>query len=196
MQFRTYLSLLPLLGLTATALPIPSPDAADTSASPAGCSDISFKSFAWIARNIDFHASYTFTTPAHQNSWGYASFDLYNPADQSTAHCEAASNQLNDFFYGTVPYKCNDTQRVGSTSFDFARPNNRLRVNQTWTCNDKEPQWPATFTGRGDVNLTLSCNETTWENPNWTIGQIYSSREIKCAAVQAVIKPYEMEAIA
>ncbi|KAK4096731.1 hypothetical protein N658DRAFT_510972 [Parathielavia hyrcaniae] len=196
MQLSAYLALLPLLGLTATASPNPSPDAAETTASPAGCSDISFKSFAWLARSFDFHASYIFTTPAHQNSWGYASFDLYNPADQSTARCEAASNQLSDFFYGTVPYKCNDTQRVGSTSFDFSRASSRLRVNQTWTCDDKDPQWPTIFTGRGDVNLTLSCTDTTWQNPNWTMGEIYSSRDVQCAPVDASIEPYEMEAIA
>jgi hypothetical protein len=142
MHFHASLALLPLLGLTSTASPIPSPDPAEAGSSPAGCSDTSFKSFAWIARSFDFHASYTFTTPAHQNSWGYVSFDLFNPADQTTTHCEAASSQLSDFFYGTVPYKCNDTQRRGSTSFDFNRPLNQLRVNQTWTCDDRDPQYP------------------------------------------------------
>jgi hypothetical protein len=127
--------------------------AASVSASPiqhsprqdqAGCSETSFQSFAWLARQFDFHASYIFTTPAHQNSWGYVSFDLFNPADQSATHCQAASNQLSDFFYGTMQYQCDDEAagRIGSTSFDFARPTNQLRVNQTWTCYDNEPEYP------------------------------------------------------
>jgi hypothetical protein len=53
-----------------------------------------------------------------------------------------------------------------------------------------------TFTGRGDVNLTLGCTDTTWQNPNWTMGQIYSNREIKCAHVDSIIKPTELSAVA
>lgn len=140
MHFTTPLTL-SLLGL-ATASPITSRSPAEAAASPAGCSDVSTDNFAWAVRAFDFHASYTFTTPAHQNSWGYVSFDLVNPADQSTAHCEAASSQLSDFFYGTVQYKCNDTLRAGSTRFDFSRPANQLRVEQSWVCDDVDPQWP------------------------------------------------------
>jgi hypothetical protein len=142
MHFRTAFAAVPLLALTATASPVPNPKAAVDARSPAGCSAASFKNFAWTAKNFDFHASYIFTTPAHQNSWGYVSFDLVNPADQTTTHCEGQSNQLSDFFYGTVPYKCNDTARIGRTSFDFARPTNQLRLNQTWTCDDTDPQYP------------------------------------------------------
>jgi hypothetical protein len=53
-----------------------------------------------------------------------------------------------------------------------------------------------TFTGRGDVNYTLGCTDTTWQNPNWTMGQIYSSREVKCGRVDSTIKPTELSAIA
>jgi len=196
MQFLTSLALLPLLGLTSTASPVPNPKPAASGNSPAGCSATSFGKFAWTVKNFDFHASYIFTTPAHQNSWGYVSFDLVNPADQSTAHCEAASSQLSDFFYGTVQYKCNDTQRLGSTSFDFARPTNQLRLNQTWTCDDTDPQWPTTFTGRGHVDLPLECTDKTEENPDWQMGEIYSSRTITCAKVDSTFKPTELSAVA
>ena len=137
MQFRSPLALLPLLSLTSTASPIFSPRTAESTA-VTGCSDVSWKAMSWTARAFDFHASYIFSTPAHQNSWGYASFELFNPADQSTTHCEAASNQLSDFFYGTLEYKCNDTR----TTFDFNRPANQLRVKQSWVCADKDPQYP------------------------------------------------------
>ncbi|SPQ21421.1 35e64df5-874b-46de-bc58-438c11884562 [Thermothielavioides terrestris] len=196
MHLRTPSALLSLLALalttSASPVAVPRAEAADTQ----GCTDTSFRGFAWLARSFDFHASYVFTTPAHQNSWGFVSFDLYNPADKSTAHCEASSDQLSDFFYGNMPYKCNDTGRIGATSFDFSRPANRLRVNQTWTCDDRDPQWPTTFTGRGTANLSLDCTDTTWKNPNWTMGQIYSSRTIKCKPVDARILPVDLSAVA
>lgn len=134
MQFLTS-TILPLLALPwfSTASPVTLPR------SEPGCSDLSFKSFSWEVRAFDFHASYLFTTPAHQNSWGYASFELYNPATKTSTHCEASSNQLQDFFYGTIQYKCGES---GSTSFDYNRADNKLRVNQSWVCDDKDPQWP------------------------------------------------------
>jgi hypothetical protein len=136
-------SALPLLLLpfTTTASPVA---VTQSTANDGGCSDTSFHKFSWRALAFDFHASYTFSTPAHQNSWGYVSFDLLNPADDSTTHCEAQSSQLSDFFYGTVPYRCNDTgaDRLGTTTFDFSRPSGQLRLNQTWTCDDQDPQWP------------------------------------------------------
>ncbi|KAK4201966.1 hypothetical protein QBC40DRAFT_277171 [Triangularia verruculosa] len=170
--------------------------ARQTNSDETSCSDTSFKHFQWQASNFDFHASYIFSTPAHQNSWGYASFDLLNPADQSTAHCSAASNQLNDFFYGTVQYSCNDTLRGGSTKFDFNRPTGELRVEQSWTCRDQDPQYPITFTAKGSANFTLECNQEFYQNANWTIGQIYSSRTITCGNVDSAVVPYEISAIA
>ncbi|KXX73715.1 hypothetical protein MMYC01_207260 [Madurella mycetomatis] len=178
--------------------------ATSVSASPirprqAACTTTSFESFAWLARQFDFHASYVFRTPSHQNSWGYVSFDLFNPADQSTTHCQAQSNQLSEFFYGTVPYRCDDegAGRSGRTSFDFDRATGRVRLNQTWTCTDQDPQWPITFTGRGEVNFALDCTETTYQNPNWTIGETYSSREIKCTPIEETkIVPFELSAVA
>ncbi|KAK3994808.1 hypothetical protein QBC44DRAFT_40624 [Cladorrhinum sp. PSN332] len=172
-----------------------------TSASPLSrrsvCSETSFKHFNWTVKSFDFHANYIFSTPAHQNSWGYSSFDLFNPADLSTVSCSAASSQLNDFFYGTIPYTCNDTAtgRHGATKFDFNRPTGELRANQTWTC-DLDQQYPITFTGYGAVNLTLDCDQTFYQNPNWTIGEIYSRRDITCQKVDTVMEPYQMEAIA
>ncbi|KAL2268954.1 hypothetical protein VTJ83DRAFT_3800 [Remersonia thermophila] len=188
-----HLSLAALLLGLAAASPVAAP--APISVSPAGCADNSFKNFSWQAQNFDFQASYIFTTPSHQNSWGYVSFDLFNPAVQKTTRCEAASNQLSDFFYGTVQYKCNDTALIRETSFDFNRPLNQLRVKQRWTCDDRNPMYPITINAQGNVNLTLSCTDNTWKNPSWQIGQIYSSRTIQCQPVNSPILPQEMSAV-
>ena len=122
------------------------------------CADTSFGHFSWALSSFDYHASFIFTTPAHQNSWGYVNFNLTNPAIGSsvTTVCSASSNQLSDFFYGTVQYTCTNTGSeeeeglkksdsssvVGKTTFDFNRPTGELRFNQSWTCRDQDPRYP------------------------------------------------------
>ncbi|KAK0666864.1 hypothetical protein QBC41DRAFT_325062 [Cercophora samala] len=194
MYLASVLSLaLPLILTSTSASPI---STRQTNSDGSSCSDTSFNNFQWQASNFDFHATYTFSTPAHQNSWGYASFDLLNPADQSTVSCSATSSQLNDFFYGWTQYSCNDTLRGGSTKFDFNRPTSELRVEQSWTCRDQDPQYPVTFTAKGSANLTLGCSEDFYQNANWTMGEIYSRRTVTCGKVDAVVVPYEISAIA
>jgi hypothetical protein len=53
-----------------------------------------------------------------------------------------------------------------------------------------------TIHGYAQVNLTLSCTDNTYQNPNWTLGQIYSDREVKCAPVTIPVQPYEITAVA
>lgn len=53
-----------------------------------------------------------------------------------------------------------------------------------------------TFTGRGGTNFNLTCTDETWENPNWELGQIYSSRTITCDKVDKTFKPDELTAVA
>jgi hypothetical protein len=111
-----------------------------------GCSDTSFHDFEWTIKDFDYHASYIFTTPAHQNSWGYVNFNITNPAVPFTVPCSAASSQLSDFFYGTQIYTCTLPEDApagaGPTTFTFSRPSGELAVNQTWTCSDVDPQYP------------------------------------------------------
>jgi hypothetical protein len=98
---------------------------------------------------LDFHASYLFTTPAHQNSWGYVNFTLTNPANPSDATvCSAQSDQLQTFFYGNQWYTCTSpaSSTTGNSSnptsgpltaafrFLFSETESRLDVNQTWEC--------------------------------------------------------------
>ncbi|KAI1085450.1 hypothetical protein F5B20DRAFT_518413 [Whalleya microplaca] len=163
-----------------------------------GCFDASFGNFSWSVENFDYHASYIFTTPAHQNSWGYVNFNLTNPALEYQAVCSASSNQLSDFFYGTMAYNCTEPDGTSAeTKFDFSRPSGVLNVNQTWDCSDKDPQYPVTVWAYGTANLTLDCTDETWTNPNWTTpGTIYSSRTVQCKPVTLPLKPYEMRSVA
>ncbi|KAK0636044.1 hypothetical protein B0T17DRAFT_517966 [Bombardia bombarda] len=165
----------------------------------AGCTATSLGDFAWEIQNFVYHASYIFTTPAHQVSGGHVSFNVTNPAfgDAPAATCSGDSSQLQDFFYGWQSFNCTSNfEKVFSTTFSFEHANGDLRLNQTWSCNDQAPQYPTRFTAAGAANITLDCTETVYQNPNWTSGQTYSSRDVRCAPVTVPMKPYEISAVA
>ncbi|KAK3988890.1 hypothetical protein QBC44DRAFT_95803 [Cladorrhinum sp. PSN332] len=145
----------------------------------------SLSDLKWTVHGFDYHASYIFTNPAHQNSWGYVNFNISNSVVPYTASCSAASNQLSDFFYGTQEYNC---QLIGQgapagagVKFKFSRPSGQLDIKESVVCQGKPED--KTFAVSGATNLTLSCTDVTTVNQNWTVGQIYSSREVKCAPV-------------
>ncbi|KAK5635992.1 hypothetical protein RRF57_011704 [Xylaria bambusicola] len=162
-----------------------------------GCTSISFGDFAWTIEDFTYHAGYVFSTPAHQISSGSVDFNITNPAFSEKVSCTAYSTVLTDFFYGNMNYNCDVPEGSGiGTSFSFSRPLNQLNINQTWTCSDEYPQYPITFTAYGTVNLTLDCQQTYWQNPNWTLGEIYSDREISCNPVTLPLTPYSKTAVA
>ncbi|KAM0252842.1 hypothetical protein ACHAQJ_007528 [Trichoderma viride] len=166
--------------------PPPPPPAAS------GCTASSTKVSQWTVDDFDFHASYTFSTPAHQNSWGYVNFTLTNPALGYTPICSAASDQLSDFFYGNFVYNCQVPSNItDKATFTFSRPDNSLLINQTWNCADEGSR----FSAQGGVNLNLTCSDTTWQNPDWTPGQIYSQRTVACGKVTVPATIEEMSAV-
>lgn len=167
--------LTPLL-LAASALAAPT--ARDES-----CVDRSQQVTKWKVIKFDFHSSYIFTTPAHQNSWGYVNFTLENPAVDYKPVCSAQSSRLNDFFYGDELYDCELPEGAsgGVAQFTYARPSGVLHLNQSWSCAD-EGAW---FQAKGGVDLDLNCHETEWQNPDWKQGEMYSTRNIDCNYVDA-----------
>lgn len=168
-----------------------------------GCFDTSFNALAWGLEDFVYNASYLFTTPAHQNSWGYANFQLSNTALKYDATCSAASSQLSDFFYGTLNYECEMPSPQGdgtTTTFSFDYPGKKLGINQTWTCSDNDPQYPTTFKAEGTISLDLDCDDTgTVVNPDWKQGDgsFYSTRYVSCAPINLKdVKPDYVSAIA
>lgn len=141
--------LLQTLILTITALPLATsttipPREAEPNA-PNSCSappprpncESKAKSLKWTVQDFDYHASYIFTTPAHQNSYGYVNFNLTSTAVGFTASCSASSSQLTDFFYGTQWYTCilsPDAPAGSVVEFQFNRPTGQLDVRQTVVC--------------------------------------------------------------
>ncbi|KAI0393952.1 hypothetical protein F5Y17DRAFT_279988 [Xylariaceae sp. FL0594] len=164
------------------------------------CSKVSFSDFSWNVEAFTYHASYIFSTPAHQIASGTVAFNITNPAVPNTkVSCSAYSSQLTDFFYGDFVYTCQQPgagSKITETTFDYNAVTGHLDVNQTWTCNDQDPKYPITFRALGSANLTLHCKEDDYQNSNWTIGQIYSSRTINCAPVNLPIHPTEKSAVA
>ncbi|KAG5975973.1 hypothetical protein E4U55_007516 [Claviceps digitariae] len=156
------------------------------------CTRQSGQTREWHVKDLDYHASYIFTTPAHQNSWGYIKFTLENPSQKFKSQCEGSSNQLSDFFYGNFVYNCTQPVSNSAATFTFSRPTGQLMVNQTWTCASEGSR----FWAEGGANLTLSCKDETWHNPEWKMGQIYSSRVITCDHLDASIPILEMAAVA
>jgi alternaria allergen 1 len=97
----------------------------------------------WQLEDFDFHASYVFSTPSHQNSLGYVSFTAVNPVHDTRTKCSAQSNRLNDFFYGDVEYACetDGDRNLGAAKFTFDRPSGEVKMEQTWYCHDN-PAFP------------------------------------------------------
>lgn len=113
-------------------------------ATQAACLDTSLHSFAWTVE-LEYHAFWYFTTPAHQNSWGTVAFNLTNPAVRTILQCRADSNRLPDFFAGEQTYNCSlpsaEPAVLPFTLFRFAS-RSRLDVNQSWACDDLDSGSP------------------------------------------------------
>ncbi|KAL1900537.1 hypothetical protein Sste5346_002260 [Sporothrix stenoceras] len=181
-----------LVGLLASAAAVSAaPTARD--ANP-GCTAASLGNFDWSIAEFVYNKSIVFSTPAHQIDNGIVQFNLTNPALAYPAVCQAYSTQLSDFFYGNIIYNCTSEGDETTTTFAFNAPAETLDVNQTWTCSDKDPQYPDTFHYQGSVNLTLDCTSDYYKNPNWEIGQIYTSNLTTCKQEGVTVTPYAAEA--
>jgi hypothetical protein len=62
-----------------------------------------------------------------------------------------------------------------------------LTANQSTTCR-------IYFKAFGSGTVQLSCNETKYQDTNWTSGQIYSTNFVECAKTNLSITPSEISA--
>ncbi|KAL2131456.1 hypothetical protein VTI74DRAFT_5086 [Chaetomium olivicolor] len=147
----------------------------------------------WTVHGFDYHASYIFSTPSHQNSWGYVNFNITNNVVPYTAVCSAASSQLTDFFYGTVEYTCTlpaTAPASAAVKFRFSRPSGQLDITESIVCSENKLK--GTFVASSSTDLPLTCTETKTENPDWQPGEIYSSRDIKCIPIDIIFTPLQV----
>lgn len=162
---------------------------------PRGACSTSFS--GWTIHDLTYDASYIFTTPAHQNSWGNVRFNVSNPAIDYQVACSGASSQLQDFFYGQQVYGCTVPEGSGGkATFTFNRASGEVAFNQTWYCRE-DPQYPARFNAGGAATAELDCTDSgTVVNTNWTMGQIYSTRIVACKPVTLPMKADWINAVA
>ncbi|KAI0437517.1 hypothetical protein F4803DRAFT_565984 [Xylaria telfairii] len=163
-----------------------------------GCTSVSFGDFSWTIEAFTYYSSDVFSTPSREVASGSVDFNLTNPAVPEKVHCTGFSTMPAALFFGDVDYTC--TAPAGSktkTSFTFSRITNELGITQTWKCSDRDPQYPVTFTGYGTVNLTLDCQATNYQNPDFTSPDngVYSIRTTKCAPVTLSLTPEHKTAV-
>ncbi|KAF2396455.1 hypothetical protein EJ06DRAFT_240766 [Trichodelitschia bisporula] len=155
---------------------------APTLASPTG----SPRHATFTLSNINYNSSMIYSTPAHLAvSEGYIDFDLENSAVPYTAHCSAYSSRGFGFFFGDQVYQC--TVPAGSASFTFSQPDGVFNVNETWT--QEHGHRSQDYLGTGSGSITLDCSTVVYTNPNWTIGDIYSTTTETCQPGELTIKP-------
>ncbi|OAA64777.1 hypothetical protein ISF_04187 [Cordyceps fumosorosea ARSEF 2679] len=176
-----------LLAASALAAPAATIDGTES------CTRTSTRVTTFNVKDFDFHASWTFSTPAHQIAGGYVNFTLGNAALPYVYTCSAASTQLEDFYYGNFIYNCTDPtgRQTREGTFTYSRPTTTLAINQTWECPEGSRFW-----AEGAAKLDLHCNETKWQNPNWQPGQIYSSRSVTCDKLTQPVPITNMRAAA
>ncbi|EFX03439.1 hypothetical protein CMQ_367 [Grosmannia clavigera kw1407] len=168
-------SFVALLALSASALAMPSAPAPSEQFT---CQNAT-EGFAWSMTLFLYESAEIFTTPSHQNADGKVSFNISNPgllSLQSSSGCSGDSVQYPDYFYGNTVYECIDprTDTNTKTTFAYDSPSALLSVNQTWTCPDATN--PITFFAAGSVNLTLITSKRNYSNPDWKMGETYSSK--------------------
>ncbi|ODA82736.1 hypothetical protein RJ55_01245 [Drechmeria coniospora] len=166
--------------------------AAEVDADANKCTSRSTKVKEWTVGDFDFHSSYIFSTPAHQNSWGYVNFTLTHPAVNYKAQCSGQSNQLSDFFYGTTQYSCTIPGSRDQATFSFDRPTGELKLDHSWSCAGEGSH----FNAKGGAKLKLACSESYYKNPAWKKGEIYSTRTVNCARVTVKAPIKEMSGVA
>ncbi|EQK99737.1 hypothetical protein G6O67_004247 [Ophiocordyceps sinensis] len=148
---------------------------------PQSCTSDSADAWEWTVSDFDYHASYVFTTPAHQNSYGNVNFNLTTSAVPYTAQCSATSTQLQDFFYGNMSYKCAlpAANSYDDVTFTFSKSSGELKIDHSWHCLGENSR----FTAGGSANLGLKCEEQDRKNYGWQLGQEYSRRDVNCERV-------------
>lgn len=114
------------LAATVSAAPASSVKATETTATTS--------ELTWTVSDFDFHADYIFTTPAHQNSWGYVNFALSSDKTDLVYSCSTASSRLTDFFYGETEYSCAAPEGAAEgakASFKYNRTDGTLVLSET-----------------------------------------------------------------
>ena len=172
--------------------------AAGAAAAPAAtCSSLSQTDFAWSVTYLQYNTSIVFSTPAHQVDSGIIQFNVSNPAfpGKPATQCKAYSTRPNDFFYGDQVFTCSAGTTEGglTTTFTYNAPAKSLALNQSWSCAGEQTSFA--YAGTVDLSSALNCENTAYANPDWSIGEIYTSNITTCAAADFEMGPSSGSAV-
>jgi len=162
----------------------------------------------WGISNLDFHSTLRQTSPAATLSYGTVSFNVTNYDARATTICTWTDTRQPLYFFGDSWFDCGFPERrsgptivpalpeVGRTYFKFANTSvTTINIYQTWTANsggslyvnatrfvsDDANIWRrTTYIGFGNATVKLSCESSSYQNPNWTIGQDYFRYDNRC----------------
>ncbi|KAK0642988.1 hypothetical protein B0T16DRAFT_459182 [Cercophora newfieldiana] len=156
-----------------------------------------------ISRDYSWTVTFTYGSyieygaPSHiMPSWAYVVFDLENPVTNRSYHCHGQSTMPYNWFLDVLPdpwFNC----ALGETWFNvdvvWTRSPSRLVVKQDWECHLDDKSARFKLTSFGEVAPPLDCSVTEWENPKWSIPQVYSTYRTQCNTVTLEVKPYKVE---
>lgn len=166
----------PVVGLLAAGVAA-APTARDNT-----CSSLSQSDFKWTVSDLQYNASIIFSTPAHQIDNGVIQFNISNPAfpGKAASLCKGFSTRPNDFFYGDQVFTCDAGTPEGglTTTFTYDSPSKTLALNQSWSCTSEQTAF--TYQGTIDLSSEFKCQNETYTNPDWQIGEILSSNTTTC----------------
>jgi hypothetical protein len=92
--------------------------------------------------NFYLHSREEFTTPSHQNSYGYLSFEVHNPILDYVIQCDTMSTTLPEFYSAGREWTCYAPPGIGgSVTFSYDRSTGKLDLIQKWVCYD-DPVYP------------------------------------------------------
>ncbi|KAK4167472.1 hypothetical protein QBC43DRAFT_142349 [Cladorrhinum sp. PSN259] len=113
----------------------------------AGCTTNSFTIPSWLIE--DFQAVSSTNSTA-------VSFQARNRATNSSAELRCRLTRGNAT---SQPCAIRGSERPLFASLQLEKAYARLRVEETWSCNDLNPQKPVRFTAIGDGALSINCTE-------------------------------------
>ncbi|KAF2119741.1 hypothetical protein BDV96DRAFT_684266 [Lophiotrema nucula] len=142
----------------------------------------------WTLDPINLSSYYTYTSPSASGpKLGSFSFTFATDQVDYEAQCSGSSVNPQGIFYGSQVFECVTPGGSGSktTSFSFDSASSVVSVNTTFTCCDV---CDVVYTTIGSVKIDLECETSTWRNPDWVAGELYSNTTTVCEPGAATVQ--------
>ncbi|KAF2822533.1 hypothetical protein CC86DRAFT_258055, partial [Ophiobolus disseminans] len=130
---------------------------------------------------INFSSYYTFISPSAMGpKAAYFSFKLNNDEVGVATDCRASTSMPLGQIYPHQRFDCS-TEDV-TTTFSYDTSTKVVGLNSTWSCGG-DIVYSITLSG----NVDFKCKTTTWANPDWEDGKLFSNTSTICQPSSLVI---------